>query len=151
MSEYALVQQGKITQLGMPHAARRLDTADWVLGLHDAPDDLKAACGYLPIKTTPRPAPSRPELIIERALEVFDGTPVETWTERAPTADEAATRTAEQNGSTLRAAAKAALATNAAYLAITTPSAAQVATQVRALTHQTSALTRLVLNELQIA
>ena len=48
------------------------------------------------------------------------------------------------NGETLRAKAKTALATNATFLAITTPTTAQNAAQVKALTRQVDALIRLV-------
>jgi hypothetical protein len=52
------------------------------------------------------------------------------------------------NGVTLRAKAQTALTTNATFLAIANPTAAQVATQVKALTRETNVLLRLLLNAL---
>jgi len=52
------------------------------------------------------------------------------------------------NGETLRSRAKTALATNATFLAISSPTAAQVATQSKALTRQVDALIRLAVNAL---
>lgn len=150
MTIYALVRDDTVTALGLPDSARRLDSGEWVLGLANAPENLKAACGYLPIKPTPTPE-AKNDGIIERRIAIIDGAPVEEYIERPASDTERAARTAEQNGTTLRAAARTALDTNAQYLAIGTPSAAQIATQVRALTRQTSALIRLVLNELQSA
>jgi hypothetical protein len=50
--------------------------------------------------------------------------------------------------SALRAKAVTALATNATFLAIASPTAAQVATQAKALTRQSTALIRLAANQL---
>ena len=49
---------------------------------------------------------------------------------------------------TLRAQAVVALTTNVKFLALTTPTTAQAVAQVQALTHQTSALIRLVVRAL---
>ncbi len=52
------------------------------------------------------------------------------------------------NQSTLQQRAQAALAANATYLALATPTAAQVGAQVAVLTKECSALIRLLLNKL---
>jgi hypothetical protein len=52
------------------------------------------------------------------------------------------------NGDTLKAKAKAALAANSTFLALTAPTNAQVLAQVKSLTRQTNALIRLQLAEL---
>jgi hypothetical protein len=70
----------------------------------------------------------------------------------ASVAVEAAAAAAEAvltaNGETLRGRAKTALATNATFLAITSPTTAQVREQARALTRQVDALIRLTVNAL---
>ena len=87
MSDYALVRNDTIERVGLPPSARRLDTGAWVLGLADAPDDLKAACGYLPVAETPRPADTDTETF-DYSRAVVAGQPTEVWTKRAKTADE---------------------------------------------------------------
>ena len=52
------------------------------------------------------------------------------------------------NAATLRSRAQTALTTNATFLAIASPTAAQVATQTKALTRQVDALIRLAINAL---
>lgn len=54
----------------------------------------------------------------------------------------------EQNARTLQQRARQALNVNATFLAITTPTAAQVTNQVQNLTKECTALIRLMLNEL---
>ena len=87
MSEYALVDKGAIVRVGVPPSARRLDDGAWVLGLPDAPDDLKAACGYLPVVEVAPPTVGDTE-VADRSVAVVGGRPTEVWTKRAKTADE---------------------------------------------------------------
>jgi hypothetical protein len=84
----------------------------------------------------------------------WDASGVQTTT-RAYTADEtavaqaaAAAITAATNGDTLRKRAGNALAANTTYLALATPTNAQVAAQVRLLTQENTALIRLVIGQL---
>lgn len=69
-----------------------------------------------------------------------------TETERA--AEEARERVRIGNRSTIEQRARAALAANATYLAIASPTNAQNLAQIRLLTRECSALIRLALNEL---
>jgi hypothetical protein len=84
---YALVRNDTIERVGLPPSARRLDTGAWVLGLETAPDDLKAACGYLPVAEVARPADTDTETF-DFSRAVVAGKPTEVWTKRAKTADE---------------------------------------------------------------
>jgi hypothetical protein len=54
---------------------------------------------------------------------------------------------AETNAATLQQQATAAITANITYLAITTPTNAQIATQVNRLTRECTALIRLLLNQ----
>ncbi len=85
--DYALVRNGVIERVGLVPSARRLDDGAWVLGLPDAPDDIKAACGFLPVTEVPRPDDTATETF-DYSRTVVDGKPVEVWTKRAKTADE---------------------------------------------------------------
>jgi hypothetical protein len=87
MTDYALVTSDQIIRFGVPPSARRLDNRAWVLGLPDASDALKAACGYLAVVTTPRPADTATETS-DRSVQVINGVPTEVWTVRAKAADE---------------------------------------------------------------
>ena len=58
---YALIQSGAITATGQaPRGARRLDTGQWVTPPADGwTPELLAACGWLPVVETPRPADTK--------------------------------------------------------------------------------------------
>ena len=87
MTVYALVRNDTIERVGLPPSARRLDTGAWVLGLPDADDTLKAACGFLPVAEVVRPADTDTETF-DFSRAVVAGKPTEVWTKRAKTADE---------------------------------------------------------------
>jgi hypothetical protein len=84
---YVLVLAGAIERVGLPLSARRLDTGAWVLGLPDAPDELKAACGYFPVVEVPRPADT-PTETWDYSRAIVNGQPTEVWTKRAKTPEE---------------------------------------------------------------
>lgn len=90
---YALVIDGTVQSVGgLPNAARRLDTGEWVLGLADAPDSLRVACGWYPVTDTARPADTA-DTTHDRTIDVVDGTPTVVWTARPKTTEEQAADT----------------------------------------------------------
>lgn len=98
---YALVRSNVIEAVGgLPRAARRLDTAEWVLGLRDAPVELQQACGYFAVVDTAKPADT-PTTTHDRSVELVDGTPTVVWTERPKTADELKNEAREQKRTTV--------------------------------------------------
>lgn len=148
MTVYAHVVDNTIQSVGgLPTAARRLDTRQWVLGLRDADPTFQQACGYLPVTDVPRPADTA-TTTWDRSVELVAGTPTVVWTERPMTPTEQANVTANTNRTTIQDQATAALATNRTFLAIVTPTNAQNAAQIKALTRQNQGLIRLQLNQL---
>lgn len=96
MTLYALVTGGVVQAVagGPPDSARRLDTGQWVLGLSDAPQELRRACGWYEVVGTPRPADTA-TTTHDRSYEWDGVTVTETWTERPKTQDELDAETAE--------------------------------------------------------
>lgn len=145
---YAYIQNDTIISVGgLPQAARRQDTGEWVLGLRDAPVDSQQACGYYEVADTPRPDDTA-TTTHDRSIELVAGVPTVVWTERAKSAEELDADVTETNRTTLEDRVRQALTDNSDYLAIAQPTAAQATAQVDRLTRQVSALIRLVVNEL---
>lgn len=113
------------------------------------PDDLVtlAACGWHPVADTARPVDTATHTH-DRSVAMVAGTPTVVWTQRALTADELAFRAAQANRSTIHTQAGAALATNTAYIGVASPTNAQNAAQIKALTRQVNKLIRLAINKL---
>lgn len=160
---YALILDSAIQSVGrLPAAARRLDTGEWVCPPNrDWTDEQAALCGYLPVTDVARPADTATDTWT-RSVELVAGAPTVVWTARPWTADELAAQQAEANRTAIEQAAAAAMADNDTiiagadtYLAIASPTNAQVVAQVRALTQaarmaaqQRRKLIRLQLNDL---
>jgi hypothetical protein len=146
---YALVIDNAIQSIGaLPRAARRLDDGAWVLGLRDyGTVETQQACGYFAVVDAAKPADTA-TTTHDRTVELLEGVPTVVWTERNKTPDELAAETATMNRTTIEQQAATALTDNATFLALGTPTQAQVLAQVRALTRQTNGLIRLVLGQL---
>lgn len=145
---YALVVNDTIEAVGaLPRSARRLDTQEWVMGLATADSTFQQACGYFPVTDVPRPADTATDTF-DRSVQLVHDTPTVVWTQRPMTADELANATANTNRTTIQTQAKTALANNRTYLAIATPTTAQMRAQIDALTRQNQALIRLAINQL---
>ena len=85
---HAYVTDGTIQAVGrLPRSARRLDTGQWILGLHDASVNLQQACGWYEVMDTDRPDDS-PTTTHDRTVELVDGVPTVVWTERPLTDEE---------------------------------------------------------------
>lgn len=91
----ALVIGGVVTATAdtTPVMGRRLDTGDWVT---PGPDgwtaETLAACGWLPVTVTDRPADTGTDTT-DRTVSVVDGVPVTVWLRRPWTPTEVAART----------------------------------------------------------
>lgn len=141
---YAKITDGNVAEVWMPTAARRLDTGEWVLGLHGASFEHQQACGYFVVAATPRPSDIDTHTY-DRSIALLDGTPTVTWTKRAKRADELAVEVAQINTAEMGSKLQLLLTTNSSFLAESTPTNAQVLAQVKALTRQSNILIRLLL------
>jgi hypothetical protein len=100
--QYALVINDVIESVGgLPSAARRLDTQEWLSPSNGQWTNEEAAlCGYLPVTTTPRP-PDTATDTHDYSVTLVSGVPTETWTARPKTQAEIDTATAVANEATL--------------------------------------------------
>ena len=146
---YAYVTSGTVqAESGrVPFAARRIDNANWVLGLPDAPVNLQQACGWFAVVDVARPADT-PTTTHDRSVELVANVPTVVWTSRAKTPDELAADTATANNATIRTQATTALDTNRTFIALASPTQAQTLAQVKALSRQMNGLIRLQLGQL---
>ena len=104
-------------------------------------------CGWFKVATVPRPADT-PTTTYDRSVIVTLTVPTELWTARNKTQAELDADRDAANNTTIRQQANTALDNNRTYLAIATPTVAQVTAQVRALTQQMNGVIRLVLGKL---
>lgn len=131
---YALVVDGRIQANGaLPASARRLDDGRWVMGLATAGVALQRACGWYEITDSGPPQYDPATHVLEPRTVSYN--PLAgvsyVYTVRAKTADELAADVAAAQAKTERDQAKAAIADIDTFLALPTPSNAQVVAQVR--------------------
>lgn len=89
MTTYALILDNEIQSVGgLPNAARRLDTGQWLMPHAGQWTDAQAAaCGYLPVVETERP-PDTETTTSDSSIELIDGVPTQVWTVRDWTQEE---------------------------------------------------------------
>lgn len=99
---YALMTTTGVDAVGpLPRAARRLDTGQWVTPPPDGwTDTLAAACGWLPVVESPRPADTATDT--HEPTYTRDGAAViQSWTPRPWTSDELAAQSQQAVSATL--------------------------------------------------
>jgi hypothetical protein len=140
---FALVVDGSIVSTGgLPTSARRLDTQAWVMGLATAGTVLQQACGFFMVVEPARPTITTAETFDPDTVELVNGVPTRIFHVRSKTQVEldadiaAATATAERDD------ARAAIAQLDTFLAIGTPTNAQVIAVVRLLARVSKRLIR---------
>ena len=136
---------GLIDQIGQPPKAA-FDGSRW-WDLRDRDPVALAATGWMVAQETPRPADAG--TTTHDTGWIVDGDhAAQTWTPRPWTTDEQAARTKAANEATIRDKATTALGTNATFLGLTSPTNAQNAAQIKALTRQVNGLIRLTIRRL---
>jgi hypothetical protein len=127
---HALVVDGQVEAVGrLPRSARRLDTGQWVLGLHTAALEVVEACGWFAVADTARPGHGQDQTS-SRTVELVDGTPTWVWTVADKTAKQLAAEAAFARQQAADVAARVATVLAAARLVrdgLDDPDAAAVA------------------------
>ncbi len=112
-------------------------------------NELAALCGFVPVATKPRPDDTSTQTS-DRSVVLVAGTPTEQWTVRAKSAAELDNDTHATVSADLEAKARTYLSAAATFLALATPTQAQVLAQVQRNTRAISALVRLDRPDLQV-
>ena len=142
---YAHVTDNVVDQVGQPPAVVLVDGRWYDLRPRDPA--VLAVAGWVEAVETPRPADT--DTTTHDSGWIIDGDhAVQTWTPRPWTTDEQAARTESANETTIRDKATTALGTNTTFLGITSPTNAQNAAQIKALTRQVNGLIRLAIRKL---
>ena len=142
---FAHVTAGTVDQTGNPPATAFADGRWWDLRTLD-PAAL-TACGWMPADEVARPADTATNTS-DMSWTVAAGRAVQTWTTRLKSTAELANDTTATNNTSLRDKARTAITGNTTYLALVSPTNAQVVTQMNRLTRQNTALIRLEVSAL---
>jgi len=105
-------------------------------------DELAALCGFVEVAETVPPTPTSAQVAVS-TVTLPGGVPTRTWTLRPKTTAELDADKSGTNRSTLTDAARTVYVANRNFLALTTPTNAEVLAQVRRLTRTMQALIRL--------
>jgi hypothetical protein len=130
-----------------PTEGVRQDTGQTVSGIQPTDIVTLAACGWRPVTDVAKPADTGTDTY-DRSLQLLAGVPTVVWTQRPWTQAELDSRTADTNRTTIVEQATTALTDNATFIAIATPTTAQNAAQIKALTRQVNKLIRLAIGKL---
>jgi hypothetical protein len=140
---FALVVDGQIRSTGsLPRSARRLDTQEWVMGLASAGTVLQEACGYMVVVEPPRPPITALETFDPDTFQLLVGVPTRIYHVRNKTQAELDAEAAAVTAEAERDDARAAIAQLDTFLAIGTPTNAQVLAVVRLLARVAKRLIR---------
>ena len=139
---YAHTTSGIVDQVGQPPALA-YDGARW-WDLRDLDPQILTSLGWLPVIVTAQPGDT-PTRTTELGYEVGTEAVTQVWIPRGWTTRELEAKTATVNEATIQGKAKAALTANDTFLALTSPTNAQVLAQTKILTRECSALIRLAL------
>lgn len=127
----------------LPDAARRVDTGQWVLALRSADVATQQACGWYKVAETAPPDDTATDTF-DRSVQLIAGVPTVVWTQRPKTPTELDGAKSAATQTTLEGNARNAYTANRNFLAVASPTNAQVVAQVRALTRQQNAVIRLL-------
>lgn len=142
---YAHVTDGVVDQIRQPP---RLIWIGWRWrDLRSLNSDLLAAHGWYQVVQTPRPADTETHTH-DRSVELVGGVPTVVWTQREWAPDEIAAQQRVTNTDTVRTRAAQALVSNAAFLALASPTNVQILAHVRRMTKELNGLIRLELGDL---
>lgn len=107
--------------------------------------ELAQLCGFAVVAETAQPADTATQTYT-RSLTFPGGVPTVTWTVRLKSQAQLDAVTANTTAATITTQATTALGVNRTFLALATPTNAQVVAQVRALTRQNNGIIRLLVN-----
>lgn len=131
---FAFVVDGVLQAVGrLPGSARLLDTGEWFMppgGLRAASEADRAACGWFQVTDVSPLFDSATQVLERGAVVLVDGFPVVDYTVRDKTPEELAADAQTAADETERDAARNAIANLDAYLALTSPTNAQVKSAV---------------------
>jgi hypothetical protein len=129
---YALVVDGQVQSTGgLPGSARRLSDGAWVMRLDSVEE--QESCGYFLVVEPTRPTITTAETFDPDTVELVNGVPTLIYHVRSKTQAELDADIANALAATERNEARAAIAQLDTFLAIGTPTNAQVIAVVRLL------------------
>lgn len=130
--------------IGLPGAARRLSDDAWISppgGLINGTVAERESCGYFVITEVVKPADQAGKVWVE-GYAMAAGRPTQTWTLRNFTVDETTAATRNTNMTDIATKARNAIVANDTFLALGSPSNAQILAQVQRVTRECTGIIR---------